>query len=160
MIQYFCTLQNVHHDNLVTICHHRKILRNYWLYSPTLFISHPDSFISQLEVCISSHLSYFSAISAISPFLSAISLLPHSLPSGKHLFSVSVTLLLSRYENTGQLRARESDWTTSCTKIHSKQIKDFKLETWTHKTSGRKHKQEAVPGTEIGSVRDLGPGRL
>ena len=80
-------------------------------------------------LCISSHLSYFSAISAISPFLSAISLLPHSLPSGKHLFSVSVTLLLSRYENTGQLRARESDWTTSCTKIHSKRIKDFKLET-------------------------------
>ena len=47
--------------NLITICHHTKILHNYWLIFPTLYISYPTLFCNwkflSLYLSISTHFS-------------------------------------------------------------------------------------------------------
>ena len=61
--------------SLVVICHHTKILHNYWLYSPHCTLHTCDSLILQLEVC-TSYLSHL--------FLSS----PN--PSSNHLFVLCI----------------------------------------------------------------------
>ena len=61
--------------SLVTICHHTKILHNYWLCSPHCTFHTHDSFILELKVCI--FLIYFSH-----PFI--------FLPSDNHFFVLCI----------------------------------------------------------------------
>ena len=60
-----------------TTCHYAKILYNYWLYSPTLYIIYCDSFVTRNVY---------------------LSLFPYPFPSGNHQsYFVSMTMFLFSY---------------------------------------------------------------